>query len=88
MSDGAGAWDNADAVPGRNYVATRAGTYRLCDGNLMLLPPKLPLLLVRRLRLLVAPQRSYKRPKHRFGVWRENARRGLRAHALRCRAGV
>jgi hypothetical protein len=45
--DGAGAWDNADGVSGRNYIATRAGTYRLADGHLTLLPPNLPLMLVR-----------------------------------------
>ena len=48
ITNGAGGWDNADGVPGRNYCVNRAGTYRLVDGQLMLLPPNLPVLLVRR----------------------------------------
>ena len=47
ITNGAGGWDNADGVPGRNYCVNRAGTYRLVDGQLMLLPPNLPVLLVR-----------------------------------------
>jgi hypothetical protein len=47
LHDGGGQWDNADGVPGRNYVAQRAGTYRLTDGQLTLLPPNLPLMLAR-----------------------------------------
>ena len=47
LHNGGGSWDNADGVSGRNYVATRAGTYRLAHGMLTLLPPRLPLMLVR-----------------------------------------
>ena len=55
---GEGAWDNADSTPGKNYVATRAGTYRLVNGQLMLLPPNLPVLLVRALSVAAHARRA------------------------------
>ena len=47
LHNGDGGWDNAEGVPGRNYVAMQSGSYRLADGQLMLLPPRLPLMLAR-----------------------------------------
>lgn len=60
MKDGAGRWDNPLGVSGRNYVAACAGKYKLQASELLLLPPNLPVLLVR----LTPPPPSSHSPTH------------------------
>jgi len=63
MKDGAGRWDNPLGVSGRNYVAACAGKYKLQASELLLLPPNLPVLLVR----LTPPPPPPTRPLTRVG---------------------